>query len=434
MYTVDDNSKNQYDDEIYEVKSDNNSTGLIIKIIIIILCVLVLIWLISALKNNRNNKDSSQTHNENVLKVRLAAEEYFFLKNKKNTESSVSLKELKSNKLLDEVIDANNKVCSDSSKVSLNKGDNSYKMTINLDCSTNDDEEIFYYNLNNLACQNCNGKTLMNGQTINPNKSDSDDNKGENNNDDDNISDDNGEQGEYSCVSWSDWQTDRITDSIYEERSKTLVQGVKYGKTNISIEFGNWSEYTKTPIEANEKTEVETKVVSEESWGETKTAESVDTNNPKIRIIGISQGESASCPSGYVLNGNKCYTENEKRGNLTYRQLNSGNYKVNNGLCEGVKNIKNVSGQYELTYLNCNYNIVIDAENSSSSKTVYSYQELVTNNVTYYRSRTKRAVERKEEDVYTNQKYEEKDLPEGYVKVPGTEETFYSYKYEDCVK
>ena len=85
---------------------------------------------------------------------------------------------------------------------------------------------------------------------------------------------------------------------------------------------------------------------------------------------------------------------------------------------------------------NCySYNIVTNAGNySSSSRTLYTYQERILNNITYYRFRTKQAVQTKEEDIYTNQKYEEKDLPEGFVKVPGTEEVFYSYKYEVCVK
>lgn len=439
MYTIDDNNRDEFDDEVYENKSWNNGTGLIIKIIIIILCVVILIWLVNALKNNSGKKDTGLTHDENVLKVRLAAEEYFFLKNNKETESHVSLKKLESNGLVDKVVDANGKVCSDNSKVTLKKGDTSYKMTVILDCSTNDDEEIFYYHLSNLACQNCNGKTLMTGQSNVPDKKDEEkeeENEGENNNDDNYIPDDNGEQGEYSCVTWSDWQTDRITDSTLEERTKTLVQGVKYGKTNINIQFSDWSDFTTTPIEASEKTEVETKVETTESWGETKTAYSVDTSNPNIRIIGKNtETISSSCPSGYTLNGNRCISKSESVGNLTYSEFNSGRYKINNGLCAGVKNIRNSSGKYEITYLNCRYNRITNAGNySSSSRTLYTYQERILNNITYYRFRTKQAVQTKEEDVYTNQKYEEKDLPEGFVKVPGTEEVFYSYKYEVCVK
>ena len=57
---------------------------------------------------------------------------------------------------------------------------------------------------------------------------------------------------------------------------------------------------------------------------------------------------------------------------------------------------------------------------------LYTYQELVTTDVTYYRYRTINSDV--EADVYTDVKYEESDLPEGFVKVPGSEETYYSYK------
>ena len=36
--------------------------------------------------------------------------------------------------------------------------------------------------------------------------------------------------------------------------------------------------------------------------------------------------------------------------------------------------------------------------------------------------------------VYTDVKYEESELPEGFVKVPGSEETYYSYKLTYCEK
>ena len=434
MYTVDDDPKNDfYDDEEIQEKSSKNGTGIIVKIIIIILCVVVLIWLVKALRSNTLEKDTGKVHAENVIKLRLGAEEYFFLKNKKAETSIVNLKELKSLGLVEDLVDANDKVCSENnSKASLESGETSYKMTISLDCSTNDDEEIFYYHNSNLACQNCNGKTIMTGQNI-PNN---EDNKGENNNDGDNISDDNGEQGEYSCVDWSSWQTDRNDDPSLIERSKTLVQGVKYGNKNITIKFTDWSGYSTTPVEASEKTEVETKVETTETWSESKTSYDIDSNNPNIRIIGTStETITTSCPSGYYLSGNSCISQSESVGNLTYSEFNSGKYKVNNGLCNGVRNERNSSGKYEITYLNCRYNTITSTGSyASSSRTLYTYQEKITTSVTYYRYRTKVAVESSEDDVYTNQKYEEKDLPEGYVKVPGTEETFYSYKYEVCVK
>lgn len=440
MYTVDDDKRNEIDDdEIIEESSWNNSTGLIIKIIIIVLCVLVLVWLIKALKNNSGTKDNGESHNANVLKVRLAAEEYFFLKNKKENYSVVNLKELKSYGLVDNVVDANNKVCSETnSKVLLDKGSNSYKMTIKLDCSTSDDDEVFYYYTSNLACQNCNGKTIMTGNTNIADKEKEDakkEEKEEDNNDNSNISNDNGEQEGISCVDWSDWSKDRIYDSSLIERTKTLVQGVKYGNVSTRIDYGNWSDYTSTKIDASDNIEVETKQVQSEKWSSPKTGTDIDINSKKIKVIGTNtETDTVSCPKDYKLVDDKCYSNNEYIGNLTYKEFNSGKYKVNNGLCEGVKNIKYSNGRYELTYINCRYNAILNQDNSKASKTIYTYQELISSNVTYYRYRTVTKTEVRENDIYTNQKYEEKDLPEGYVKVPGTEETFYSYKLESCEK
>ena len=434
MYTVDDDNLNEYDDEIIEERSWNNNTGIIVKIIIIILCVIVLIWLIKALKTNSVKKDNGATHDANVLKVRLAAEEYFFLKNKKNAYNVVNLKELRSLGLVDDVVDANGNVCSNDTKALLEDGTASYKMTIKLDCTTKDDEEVYYYHKSNLACQNCNGKTIMTGQT---NVADEDNKKGVEEDDNNNISDDNGEQSEYSCIAWSDWQKDRVNDSTLNERSKTLVQGVKYGTSSIRVEYGEWSAYTKTPLYKDANLEVETKVEKEEAWSDNKTAYDIDTSNPNIKVISTTSetyGGGYTCPGGYSLSGSTCVSNSLSYGNLSYREFNSGRYKVTNGLCGGVKNVKNSSGKYEVVYLNCSYYTTTSASYTSSSRTVYTYQELTSNDVTYYRSRTVKPISTKTVDSYTDKKYEEKDLPKGYVKVPGTEETYYSYMLSSCEK
>ena len=39
-------------------------------------------------------------------------------------------------------------------------------MKINLSCSTNDKEEVFYYHRNTLACLNCSDNTRMKGNTV----------------------------------------------------------------------------------------------------------------------------------------------------------------------------------------------------------------------------------------------------------------------------
>ena len=102
--------------------------------------------------------------------------------------------------------------------------------------------------------------------------------------------------------------------------------------------------------------------------------------------------------------------------------------------CEDVKTLKNSEGRYEVTYIDCEYNTKISevGKSESSSYTMYTYQELETKDITYYRYRTINTVN--EPVQYTKTKYEESNLPDGYVKLDGSEEVYYSYKYAYCEK
>lgn len=419
MYTIEDENKDLYEDEYYEDNRWDNYKGLIFKIIIIVLCIIVLVWLIKALKNSNKTVDNGEVHIANTEKIRLAAEDYFFLKNNKDKTSYVTLGELKNNGYITEVVDANNKVCSDSgTKVNLDNEVDSYKMTINFSCSTNDKDEVFYYHKNNLTCLNCTGKTYMDGTRV--------------------VIVDEEEKKEevtpenpyYSCTTWSDWTKTRESDKNLIERKKVMVQGVKYGNKTV---YGEWSEYTKVPIVNNNGIEVETKTVTEEVLSQVKTSRSIDTTNPNIKIISTQTvtGESNTCKEGKLID-NACYSEKEIVGNLTYMDYHSGKYKVKEEYCEDAKTLPNSEGKYVLTYVNCRYYEKLGNPTSSESYTVYNYQEIERKNVTYYRYRTVNTVT--EPDEYTDKLYEESKLPKGFVKVAGSEETYYSYKDSYCEK
>ena len=419
MYTIDDENKDLYEDEYYENSKWDNYKGLIFKIIIIILCIIVLIWLIKALKNNSNSSDNGEVHVANTEKIRLAAEDYFFIKNNKKKTSHITLSGLKSEGLIGDIVDANNKVCSGTGTgVNLGTDVDSYKMTINFACSTNDKDEIFYYSKDTLACLNCNGKTHMTGKTV--------------------VKDDTKKEEEktivydnpnYSCKTWSNWTKTRETDKYLIERKKILVQGVKTVNTKV---YSDWSSYVTTPIAASTGIEVETKVVNEEVVSGVKTSRNVDTTNPNIRIISTEtvNGSGSSCKNGYILD-DVCYSNKDIVGNLTYKDYHSGNYNIKNGRCEGVKTLKNSEGLNVITYINCIYNEKIDTVETTESYTVYTYQVIERKDVTYYRYRT---IGTTTEYVYTDKLYEEKELPKGYTKVKGSEETYYSYKDSYCEK
>ena len=360
MYTVDENADNEFEEEYYEDSSWNNMKGLIFKIIIIILCIIVLIWLIKSLKNSKS-VNNEEVHAANVLKVRLAAEDYFFLRDNKDKVNVVNLKTLQNEKLVGDIVDANNKVCSTSNtKVSLDDETDNYKMTINLDCSTEDKEEVYYYKHKTLACVNCDGKTHMDGKNVVPDEEEKKEEKKEDKKEDKKeekiVPTDKDEYSDYSCVEWTSWSKTRIRDKSLKERTKTLVQGVKPGKTTSETVYSDWSEYTTSPAPSASNIEVETKTVREEVWSEVREGSNIDTDSEMFKILDsrVEYENTNSC-NGYTV-GDKCYSRNTEIGNLTYKEFNSGNYKINNGFCEGVKTLKNDEGKYVLTYINCNYN------------------------------------------------------------------------------
>ena len=408
MYTVDEEKKDLYEDELNEAVYYENRKSIIFKIVIIILCIILLIWLISALKSNHNSSDNGQIHNANVAKMRLASEKYLFINNKAK-KSYVDLYTLKNNNLIGDIVDANNKVCSTNKTNSkLTKENGQYKLTVALSCSTNDKEEVFYYHGDTLACLNCNGQTNMDGRN-NP-IDDKEDENGGNKNDSDNVPDDSSESRDFSCINWTPWSKDRIYDSSLIERTKTLVLGVKKGNPNPTVVYGDWSDYTTTPLTPSDTLEVETKVQEHSVWSNNKESNTPISESSTIRIISVENDNSV------------------KVGNITFTDYHSGKYNILNDKCERVSTLQNSEGKYVLTYVNCQY-----TENNSQP-TKYIYQELETVYTTLYRSRTITIVDNPTEDIYTDKKYEESELPEGFVKVEGSEETYYSYKLATCEK
>ena len=438
MYTFDD-KKNYYDEyeekEVQEESFWQRNKSIIIKIIIIIICIIILILLIKALKRSNNVVYDNNKHQENITEVRMAAEDYFFLKNNlnKNLEvNEVTVEKLQKNGLIDKIVDANNRVCNENkSIVTVSKDNNLYAMRIKLDCSTSDKEEVFYYSIDNNACLNCDGKTHMKGDTTIK----EDEKNTENNNNDENTID----YSKYSCKTWSEWTSERISDSLLEEKSRTLVKGVKKGDVVQNIEYGEWSNWTESPISENSDIEIDVLVSNEKRWSSNKTSSQKMTESDTIKIVStekVSGQTTSTCPKGYKKSGNKCVSNEVYTGDLTYKQYNtSSEYQVENKPCEAVDTVKDENGKYIWVYRNCQYRkITTTRKSTSSGYTVYTYQELETVPVTYYRSRTKKIVETKLDDVYTDKYYEENQLPSGYTKVPGSEIKEYSYKIAVCEK
>lgn len=437
MYTENNVNYNQYDenyDEENNSTSDDNKRGIIIKIVIIAICLVVLIWLIIALKKSNNNDVAYDpgVHTNNVEKVRLAAEKYFFLEDnmpKKGEVKTVTVETLINKGLTKEIVDYNKKVCNDVKSVAtLEEDSTAYVLKIKLSCSTNEDEETFYYKKDNYACLNCSGVTNMDGTNKPSNDNNSDNDNG---NEDINGSD-------YSCTEWSEWSKERVSDSSLKERTRTLVIGVKRGGTKEKEVYSDWTEYTKTPFEPINGMEVETKIETEKVWSEPKTSTYYVSNSETVKLLStydVGGGSYTHCPNGYDVKDNKCVSQTKERGDLTYLEYNSGDYLIYNKPCDAFNTEIDSEGKYAMVYKNCLYSKITDIKTGySAGYTVYNYQELVETQTVYYRYRTKTIQTVQEEDVYTDTLYEEDKLPEGFVKVNGSEIVEYSYMYNVCEK
>lgn len=455
MYVDEYNNETSYNDEQYvdydyqqdEKKNDfwNDNKGLIIKIIIIVLCVAILIWLFVKItgdnSNNSNNQNVSIAYTNNVDTMRLAAEKYFFIDGnlpKDNETLSMSLNDLTNKGYIGSIVDASQKVCDgNASSATLTKGADSYVLTINLVCSGMAKPQIYNYRLDNMLCLNCTGITYMDGTHVNEETLENEYN--------------------FVCNEWSDWLDEKIEDDRLEVRTRILVKGYKKGEVKEKITYGEWSEYTKTPIQSSDTLEVETLIKQE-------NVSKVDTVNGRIQASsnGTDSGvratastmastlgktsykitQIASSSSGYKEENGKCVKYSEvKTGDLTYTQYNT--YKVLNKPCDGPYVVDG-----KTVIKNCQYQIIEYSDtacNSSGSSSSGSYSGsssssggmfssgTVTIDVVYYRSRTKTV-----EKIYGDPSYtdymEEKDLPEGYVKEEGSEKTQYSYRLKECEK
>ena len=435
MKTYDDYA-NDYEKEVaeYEENYDNyngynnydnsKKRNIIIKVIIMIICIVLLIWLFTLLRNsNRSVVYDEKLHLDNVTKVRLASERYFFINNNlpnNNEIKNINLKTLVDNGLLEDIVDANKKVCSDDkSKISLTK-DTTYVLRINLSCSTEEKEEIFFYDLDNYACKNCDGNTFMDGKSNVPKKEE--------------PKEEVIETG-FSCKEWSDWQSERESDSSLTERVRTLVKGVKHGNTQTVKTYGEWSDYILNPILEEENIEIEKTDKIETRWSENRETTNNITSSDRIRIVDTRTsggGSSSYCASGYSKSGSICVSDKVYTADLTPSQYNS--YHVINKPCNDSKT-EYINGKFVLVRKGCKYRLTDSLQTRSNpSSTTYIYQELEEYPVTYYRYRTVTEETIKEDDIYTDDYYEENLLPEGYEKIPGTEKIEYSYKVTVCEK
>ena len=410
-----------YENQNYNNTTKSNKFGLILKILIIIICIVALIWLITKLKEDKKDVSyNNNVHVSNIEKVRLAGEKHFFIDNNLpnvNDKKMVELATLIKKGYVGDIIDANQKVCNDlKSMLSLKNDGTRYILVISLSCSTNEQEEIFYYDLKTKACLNCNGPTLMDGKIK---EEDTEVVEEENN---------------YSCNVWSDWSDKKENNSNLDERTRVVVLGVK--KANSTV-CETWSDYTTSPVNQGVNGLSEEKEVTETVWSDNKTSRTPVQNSENIKVVSIrnvSGSSYSTCPSGYSESGSSCVSNSIKTSDLTFNDYSSGKYQILNAPCNAVNTEKDATGRYVITYKGCQYkDIVSKVTKSSSGYTEYIYQEKETKTTKQYRYCLKLAPSNTV-DEYTKDYYEESNLPAGFEKAPGSEKTQYSYKLKVCEK
>lgn len=416
------NDYNYYDEnQNYNNTTNSNKFGLIIKILIIIICIIALIWLIMKLKEDKKDVSyNNNIHVSNIEKVRLAGEKHFFIDNNLpnvNDKKMVELATLIKKGYVSDIIDANQKVCNDLKSMLTIKNDGTrYILVISLSCSTNEQEEIFYYDLKTKACLNCNGSTLMDGKTKE--------------NDDTIVEEDHN----YSCDVWSDWSDKKENNNNLDERTRVVVLGVK--KANSTV-CETWSDYTTSLVNQGINGLIEEKEETEIVWSSNKTSRTPIQDSENIKVIStknVSGSSYSACPSGYSESGSSCVSNNTKTSDLTFNEYSSGKYQILNAPCNAVNTEKDASGRYVITYKGCQYkDIVSKVTKHSSGYTEYIYQEKETRTTKQYRYCLKLAPSNTN-DEYTKDYYEESNLPEGFEKVSGSEKTQYSYKLKVCEK
>ena len=436
MYTEENMSYNSYD-ENYEENNYNDNKGssiwsLLLRILIIFLCLLLVIWIISKFVGGKKVKNDGVVFEENVTAVQYASEKYFFLQNnlpKENESITISLKEMNDKGLIQEVKDYKNNTCStdvNESFATLKKTDFAYVLTLKLTCNEENKEEVIYYDLKTGECLSCGGITYMDGSSlvIGSEETEKDETENDQEFENDNIDVEENKELEklnINCNEWSDWTDINLNNDKLLVRTKKLYKGTKTTTAGFEPVYGEWSDYTETPIPQLEGLEVEIKEEVKEVWSEEKTTTDYITNSDTIKVI------TATTTNG----SSSCNTVTKQvRAKLSASEYANYNSK---GLIVAVHD----------TYYNmdcdddCNtcykkvYDVTYKKQTKSCSNstpvTTYTYQELTQSPVTLYRYRTVAKQEVKGETITTD--WVEK-LEDGYTKTD--EKIVYSYKDTVC--
>ena len=236
-----------------------NVVKVLLKLIVVVLVILFSAWIVTKICSNNNpiNSDKlvDQVFQDNLNRMKEVGISYFTLERMpKNVgdKEKITLQDMYDKKLILEVRDEENNLCSDiDSYIEVEKYNDEYQMKVNLSCSNRKDYIIVV-----MGCYNYCKNEICEKQ-----------------------------------------EQDVITDSDNDSQQNTVIEYEYYKATNGKwTDWSAWSAWQKTYLEPTEYRKVETKVVQEDY-----TYESTIEEDEYADVI-------ISCPSGYSLNseGTKC--------------------------------------------------------------------------------------------------------------------------------
>ena len=236
-----------------------NIVKVLLKLIVVVLVILFSAWIVTKICSNNNpiNSDKlvDQVFQDNLNRMKEVGISYFTLERMpKNVgdKEKITLQDMYDKKLILEVRDEENNLCSDTdSYIEVEKYNDEYQMKVNLSCSNRKDYIIVV-----MGCYNYCKNEICEKQ-----------------------------------------EQDVITDSDNGSQQNMVIEYEYYKATNGKwTDWSAWSAWQKTYLEPTEYRKVETKVVQEDY-----TYESTIEEDEYADVI-------ISCPSGYSLNseGTKC--------------------------------------------------------------------------------------------------------------------------------
>ena len=236
-----------------------NVVKVLLKLIVVVLVILFSAWIVTKICSNNNpiNSDKlvDQVFQDNLNRMKEVGISYFTLERMpKNVgdKEKITLQDMYDKKLILEVRDEENNLCSDTdSYIEVEKYNDEYQMKVNLSCSNRKDYIIVV-----MGCYNYCKNEICEKQ-----------------------------------------EQDVITDSDNGSQQNMVIEYEYYKATNGKwTDWSAWSAWQKTYLEPTEYRKVETKVVQEDY-----TYESTIEEDEYADVI-------ISCPSGYSLNseGTKC--------------------------------------------------------------------------------------------------------------------------------